>query len=446
MKRWLTHLVLVLLFTGPAVAETTELHCGKDSARALVLSGGGAKGAFEAGAVFHLVAHRYCDFMDISGVSVGALNGAFLAEASASSQSLSNLQQRVEDLVEFWLGIKGPQDILEPRFLGKLRLFIFGLDSLNDFTPLERIIGNVIHPTKIRESKRSLRIGVVSFYDGVYHEIDPILVSDDNDFRKYVYASAAIPVNARMPRFRIAGHGSAGTDVQFADGGISHATPLASYFSPCDFSPELMFAEGKPASNCVISGLVQHHEPIKELFVIIANPYNPATSSLQTKQMATSNGSVILDRTLDLLTLSPYRWDLNFALTANRMLEWRSNAYDWAVSVVNEEKAKEMLSSMDKSGLKNSAPPEFPVRSANPGPNGFSLPYTMSIIAPSKVYADTYAFDPDNIRLQLYKGCVQADYAMVNLGKDSMRDMCKLKFPINVDQLKDDPDPPLNKR
>src|SRR2546425_9394207 len=59
--------------------------------RALVLSGGGAKGAFEAGAVYHLVVHRGCDFTDLSGVSAGALNAAFLAQAPSRSQSQANL-------------------------------------------------------------------------------------------------------------------------------------------------------------------------------------------------------------------------------------------------------------------------------------------------------------------------------------------------------------------
>ena len=82
-------------------------------------------------------------------------------------------------------------------------------------------------------------MGVVSFYNGVYREIDPKKELDDDKFRKYVLASTAIPVYARLPIIRSStsdsGHES---EIQFADGGVSHTTPLVAYFSPCDFSKE----------------------------------------------------------------------------------------------------------------------------------------------------------------------------------------------------------------
>ena len=44
--------------------------------RALVLSGGGSKGAFEVGAIAHLI-NKKVDFQLFTGTSVGALNAAF---------------------------------------------------------------------------------------------------------------------------------------------------------------------------------------------------------------------------------------------------------------------------------------------------------------------------------------------------------------------------------
>jgi hypothetical protein len=68
----------------------------------------------------------------------------------------------------------------------------------------------------------------------------------------------------------------------------------------------------------------------------------------------------------------------------------------------------------------------------------------MGVVAPSKVYADTYGLDKTNIRLQLYKGCIHADLMMAQkFGMGSMRDACEREFPIDAEQLKDDPDPPL---
>lgn len=47
-------------------------YCQPEKNRALVASGGGLKGAFQAGAIYHFVVHRRCDVREIAGVSVGS--------------------------------------------------------------------------------------------------------------------------------------------------------------------------------------------------------------------------------------------------------------------------------------------------------------------------------------------------------------------------------------
>jgi hypothetical protein len=37
------------------------------------------------------------------------------------------------------------------------------------------------------------------------------------------------------------------------------------------------------------------------------------------------------------------------------------------------------------------------------------LPYDVVVVAPEKVYAETFDVDPENIALQLHYGCLQAD-------------------------------------
>ena len=114
----------LLLASMPNYAAYAQFDpCGSGHDRALVLSGGGAKGAFEAGAIYHLVYQRGCDFGDIAGVSVGALNGSYLAQASEDGDSLANLKLAADGLVEFWKGITGPDEVLKPRFLGEVRSF-----------------------------------------------------------------------------------------------------------------------------------------------------------------------------------------------------------------------------------------------------------------------------------------------------------------------------------
>src|ERR671923_797210 len=84
--------------------------------RALVMSGGGAKGAFELGAIDYLVNDRKLDFDVIAGVSVGSLNAVLLAQG----QGFQGLQQQVKRLKDVWFGIRGNDDIYRTRLLGKL--------------------------------------------------------------------------------------------------------------------------------------------------------------------------------------------------------------------------------------------------------------------------------------------------------------------------------------
>jgi predicted acylesterase/phospholipase RssA len=94
-------------------------YCDPGKKRALVLSGGGLKGAFQAGAIYHLVVHRHCDFREIAGVSVGSLNAAVLAQAKRDENpdaSLKNMSERAEKLVDIWQGIHSSKQIFKRRW------------------------------------------------------------------------------------------------------------------------------------------------------------------------------------------------------------------------------------------------------------------------------------------------------------------------------------------
>ncbi|HBT16594.1 MAG TPA: hypothetical protein DEB05_06530 [Firmicutes bacterium] len=79
--------------------------------RALVLSGGGSKGAFEVGALEYLLIEEKLDFQIFIGTSVGALNAAFLGQA-CNREELVDLAQELKAL---WLGLKGNNSIYESR-------------------------------------------------------------------------------------------------------------------------------------------------------------------------------------------------------------------------------------------------------------------------------------------------------------------------------------------
>src|SRR5262245_31321191 len=87
--------------------------------RALVLGGGGARGAFQVGMLDVLVREKGLDFDVIRGVSVGALNAAFLAQAPTAGGSQANLSKAVGELLRIWTTeIKGNKSVYTERIAG----------------------------------------------------------------------------------------------------------------------------------------------------------------------------------------------------------------------------------------------------------------------------------------------------------------------------------------
>src|SRR5437867_5440864 len=111
--------------------------------RALVLGGGGARGSFQAGMVEELVGTQGLDFQILRGVSVGALNAAFLAQApvgASGRESLANLRTQVDRLVELWVEtIQGNSSVYAER-LGGFAGLVAGADSIYSVEPLRRLI------------------------------------------------------------------------------------------------------------------------------------------------------------------------------------------------------------------------------------------------------------------------------------------------------------------
>ena len=59
------------------------------------------------------------------------------------------------------------------------------------------------------------------------------------------------------------------------------------------------------------------------------------------------------------------------------------------------------------------------------------MPYDAVVVAPEKVYAETFDVDPENIALQLHYGCLQADLMMQqDFHMTSMKQKCEERFPL----------------
>lgn len=142
---------------------------------ALVLSGGGAKGAFQVGAEKYLREEKGYRWDIIAGVSVGALNGAMLA------------MEKYERLETIWRTISNKK-VYKGRF-GAFSIFklFFGARSIYSNDPLARLIEREVEPERI---VKDLRIGAVSLRTGNY----TVFSGRDPDIRKAILASTVVPV------------------------------------------------------------------------------------------------------------------------------------------------------------------------------------------------------------------------------------------------------------
>ena len=90
--------------------------------RAIVLSGGGAKGAFQVGVIDALITEKKVSFDLAVGTSTGAIQAAAVA------------QDDIGQLISFWKSIKGPDDIYHKRG-GTFLNIITGQPSMYSVAP-----------------------------------------------------------------------------------------------------------------------------------------------------------------------------------------------------------------------------------------------------------------------------------------------------------------------
>jgi NTE family protein len=142
---------------------------------ALVLSGGGAKGAFQVGAEKYLREVKGYTWDIIAGISVGALNGTMLA------------MEKYDRLESIWDSICC-EDVSTGHFtlLTVLKLLL-GAQSIYSNEPLAALVNREVEPGKI---VKDLRIGTVSLRSGRY----TVYRGDDPNIRTAVLASTVVPI------------------------------------------------------------------------------------------------------------------------------------------------------------------------------------------------------------------------------------------------------------
>jgi NTE family protein len=176
--------------------------------RALVLSGGGAKGSYQVGALKALCERgRY--WTSVHGISVGALNAAWFAmhKPEEQAKSFSGLQA-------IWDQVKTSNDIYKPWAPYFLK-YIFSLwkGSLNTGAPLRKLVTKFWDYDKVKNSGVNLTVSCVSLTTARYHAIG----QENENILEYILASSHLPVV--FEPLSIDGE-------LWVDGGIRHQIPI----------------------------------------------------------------------------------------------------------------------------------------------------------------------------------------------------------------------------
>jgi len=306
---------------------------------ALILSGGGARGAFQAGALVELLAYfeRSGKRINIlAGTSVGALNGMCI------SQSTSLKAAREE--IEFQWKRLTNHDVYQIRgweLFGLLLKFattsmdkwpsVPGPDSLFDNTPLyNRFIRNYFKPEVVwsRTVVDEFFVSLCSLNTG---EAYLKSITEERDVEKakaYIMAStittvAYPPVRTRVADIEIPEHLSSLTQL-YADGGISNKTPLKSILK---------------AGN------------ISELFVVNTYPSYPNKTEHSIRATFPNVFSMLLRTAVELLPNLYFLRDMETVRDVNSDLRvWTRLKRDILNAAPDEETRRRLASVFDREG------------------------------------------------------------------------------------------------
>ena len=176
------------------------------SERALVLSGGGARGAYQAGVWNYLCEQGWKPDL-VCGTSVGAINACCIA-SGVSPEDLEQLWRTIDEKSVF-------QFSLRRRALHTLRRLLGRIDGFNPLlsnAPLRKLLRDLIDLEALRREDIQTVITATDVQEGRLRYFDNQEITVD-----HVLASAAIPVV--FPWQRIDGK-------VYWDGGILANTPI----------------------------------------------------------------------------------------------------------------------------------------------------------------------------------------------------------------------------
>jgi NTE family protein len=185
--------------------------------KALGLSGGSIKGAFQAGAIQQVLNEGFQPDI-IHGISVGSLNGSFLVNETGKKNNNYDWKTIGNTLVEFWKNkINKPSDLMKKKGFFQLakELLFNRFNGIISNDPLKKLVHQILSLENLRKSKVNFTAGAVDMITGNlkhFNQSNPSLIDG-------VIASTTIPI--MMPISNIGG-------LPYYDGGLRDVAPLKS--------------------------------------------------------------------------------------------------------------------------------------------------------------------------------------------------------------------------
>jgi len=215
---------------------------------ALVLSGGGAKGAFQFMAEKYAREIKGYHWDTIAGVSVGSVNGLMLA------------MKKYQRLEEIWLNISNDQVYTGKLGFWSILKVAFGGKSIFGNQPLWNLLQSEYDPGKI---DCDFRVGTVCLHTGEYVVFRP----SDHGFDRAVLASTAIPgvwspvwISEKYP--------------DMVDGGVRNVSPLGDILDSnpdevviINCNPDLPPEFKPPIGNALKIGMHALDVVLNEIFI-----------------------------------------------------------------------------------------------------------------------------------------------------------------------------------
>src|SRR5271166_4065468 len=150
--------------------------------RALVLSGGGSKGSYQVGALKYILGEKHVVYDALCGVSVGAINVAYLAMYKSGQEIESSFQ-----LSHLWSQLDNSK--IYKRWWPFGRWHAIWKKSFYDSSPLSSLLKSGIDLDLIRRNGKQVNVGTVSLSSGKYTIFD----QTSDHFVDAVIASASFP-------------------------------------------------------------------------------------------------------------------------------------------------------------------------------------------------------------------------------------------------------------